>query len=309
MDNKYILKWDKLISEAKNALSNNDFELYSNLMAEAEQAASNYTDYCNRKYIANNFGLANHIFEDVLPSAFKNNKKLVKEFINTIKEDKNLLNQFQFYKTIKENTDNSLESKCSLINEALHLLHEQLKPSDIIKSNKKLATIIEKYDARPSEPISNDIINLYEDCNYLITHTKKLSNVNEINTALNNVASYLINHNKNTSVNENKANLLNLIEDFDKKYNNILTEEEKDLVKTIIDVKSEGADAKKMSLFNKLKNECLTNIDKMLIENISDDDKDGLIAIKEQLNHMNYNSESIVSDISKLLEIKDVLMN
>jgi hypothetical protein len=61
-------------------------------------------------------------------------------------------------------------------------------------------------------------------------------------------------------------------------------------------------------MFNKLKTECLTLIDKLMVES-SEDEKSGLDTIKNQIVDKNFCNETLVQDIAKLLEIRDILIN
>ena len=63
---------------------------------------------------------------------------------------------------------------------------------------------------------------------------------------------------------------------------------------------------KKEKLFNKFKNECIEKINSMLKE---DSENKELIGLKKQLEEQKFNKESIVKDIAKLLEIRDILMD
>ena len=65
---------------------------------------------------------------------------------------------------------------------------------------------------------------------------------------------------------------------------------------------------KRENLYNKFKNECVNTINKLL-EKASNDEKEGLLGIKEQLLNQQYCEETIVTDIAKLLEIRDVLLS
>ena len=73
-----------------------------------------------------------------------------------------------------------------------------------------------------------------------------------------------------------------MVENFEKKYNSLLNEEEKNFVKEIMDFKQGEKDEKKEKLFNRFKNECLNTINKLISEADSDE-KEGLLAIKEQI--------------------------
>ena len=130
--------------------------------------------------------------------------------------------------------------------------------------------------------------------------------MNYINENLNNVASYT---EKNYNfISEEKNNVFEDITKFDEKYNKLLNEEEKDFVKEIMSFKNNDNDKKKEILFNKFKNECL-NIINNLISESNDEDKYGLLEIKEQINNKQFCIDTLVKDMAKLLEIRDVLLN
>ena len=80
------------------------------------------------------------------------------------------------------------------------------------------------------------------------------------------------------------------------------------MVYDIMDHKSKDASSKREKLYNKFKNECIDTINKLL-ESVSNEDKEGLLSIKEQLLKQSFSEETIVQDIAKLLEIRDVLMS
>ena len=299
--NKYIVEWKDAFSKALTAMENKDFDLYEKLMEKANVAYENYKEDSRMTYECKNFGISNYIFESVLPSLFMTNKKAVKEFINTIKEDKNLLTQFQFYKTL-DKYSHELDSN-SYINESLSFVHNNINFKTIKESNLKLGSIIEKYGIKPTELIPDDKIKFFEDCDFLFKNKKKLTNLSEVNLRIKNVSESIKN---NTSINESKKDCMKLIEDFERRYNSLLNEDEKSFVKEIMDAKSGSNETKKANLFNKFKNECISIIDLMIKES-SEDDKDGLNAIKSQITEKTYCSENLVSDIAKFLEIRDIL--
>lgn len=303
-NNKYILQWRELVLKAAKALENKDFDLYDTLMNEANIAYDEYKRDSALTYECTNFGMANYIFEDALPKLFKSNKKAVKDFITTIKEDKNLLYQFQFYKALEKYNKN-IDSN-NYINEALEIVKNNINQKTLNESNGKLAKLITKYGIKPSETIPNESMELFESCDFLFKNKKRLTNLTTVNENINRVVNFT---EKNyNSINENKTNIYKLIEDFDKKYDSLLNEEEKSFVKEIMDFKKEDKDNKKEKLFNKFKNECLNTINKLISES-SEDEKEGLYAIKEQIESKEYCAETLVKDMAKLLEIRDILMS
>lgn len=303
--NKHIIRWNKIISEASNALENNDFLLYESLMENVNEAYKSYKKDRSLVYECSNFGLANYIFEDALPTLFKSNKNAVKEFISLVKEDKNLATQVRFYQALKK-YNSSLDAK-DYLNEMIELTTQNINPRTLNESMKKVSNIMKKHEIKPNERLSNELVGLFESCDYLFKNKKKLTNLSNVNEAFNNVVSYMQSHSEN-KVNESKKSFNTLIDEFEKKYGNMLSEAERDFVKEITQAKENDKNNKKEKLFNKLKNECLSLIDKLLSES-NDDDTSGLNAIKEQITSKDFCHETLVQDMAKLLEIRDILIN
>ena len=164
-ENKYILEWRNNILDAAKALNENNFSMYDKLMNEVSNNYNSYKRDVALTYECTNFGISNYIFEDALPSLFKTNKKVIKEFVNTIKEDKNLLNQHKFYqalKNINEHTDIH-----TYINEALLLVKEGIDIKTLNESNDKLSKIIKENGIRPSSEINEDVLKYFESCDFL----------------------------------------------------------------------------------------------------------------------------------------------
>lgn len=302
--NKYILLWSENIKKASEAMKEGSEINYRHHMEEADKAYEMYKKDVALTYECVNFGMANYIFEDALPRLFKTNNKAVKEFISTIKEDKNLRTQFNFYKAL-ENYNKDLDAK-EYISESLKLVNDNIDVKTIKESNSKLNKLIHKYGIKPMEFIPEDVKSLYESCDYLFTHKKNLNNLNQYTKNINSIIEYTsANYNK---INESKKDFTKLVEEFDKKYSKVLNEEEKSFVKEIMDWKSGDSSNKKEKLFNKFKNECISTVDKLLQE-ANTDEKDGLLTIKEQILNKMFCEETLVKDIAKLLEIRDVLMD
>ena len=303
--NKYITRWDKIINEAYNALESNDFSAYDTLMERAHETYENYKKDRSLVYECTNFGLANYVFEEALPQLFKNNKSAVKEYMSLVKEDKNLKTQLKFY-TAMRNYNNTLDAD-KYLTEMIELTANEVNPKTLQESNNKIANLIKKHEIKPNERLSDDMVGLYESCDYLFKNKRKLTNLSQVNEAFNTVVSYMKQH-PSTKMNESKNNFNALIEEFEKKYGNMLSEAERDFVKEITQAKENDRNNKKEKLFNNLKTECLSIIDKLLSESNADD-VDGLNAIKEQINAKNFCHETLVQDVAKLLEIRDILIN
>ena len=180
-ENQYIIEWRNNVLDAAKALNENDFSTYDKLMNIAESNYKLYKREVALTYECKNFGMANYIFEDALPQLFKSNKNAVKEFVNTIKEDKNLLSQFQFYKSLEKNNNNVDTSE--YVTETFNLACESIDMKSLKESNKKLSNIIKKYNIKPNDFIPEEKMKLYENCNYIFSTKKKLTNLMEMKTS------------------------------------------------------------------------------------------------------------------------------
>lgn len=303
--NNYIKKIGNYTIKMNEALQNKDFESYAILKSLQESIITDYKkeEDLKKERNTNNFGILNHIFEDALPKLFKTNKKAVKTFISTIKEDKNLLSQFQFYNAIRQY--DGKEDSDVFLNEILSLTKNNINCDTVVKSNEKLKNILIENNVISSDFINDETASLYENCNYILTKKKTVNNISRINECKSKVSEYMDSH--INILNEEKLNVLNMIKEYRVNLKANLTEEEQSLVKQITDFRTPLAEDNRKKLFNKFKNECLEYINEMLKES-NDEDKAALNGLKEQLTKQEYCAETIVKDIAKLLEIRDVLL-
>ena len=303
--NKYILQWRDKIIEADKCLQNDDFEGYESCIQKANEAYEQYKRDTELTYECKNFGMINHIFENALPKLYQKKQiKAIKDYITCIKEDKNLLSQFQFYKALGK-YDGSCDME-KYLHEAIALAKENIDKKTLKQSNKKLAKIISENNIKPNDFINEESLVFYDNCNTLLLKDKKLTNIIEMTETFNAVTSYIKDNPR--ALNENVFNPQQAIKEFTSKLNKTLTTEEKSFVEEIIDVKSKGASQRKEKLFNKFKNECIDLVNKLIKES-SSDDVVGLQEIKSQLQGKEFCLETIVQDMAQLLEIRDVLMS
>lgn len=306
---KYQKEFSNYISIMNEALKKNDFAAYN---AAKEMLEETIEDSKEEKALlkemeTNNFGILNHIFENELPTLFKSNKKAVREVIKTIKEDKNLLGQFNFYRIIKEQYKGEAATKYKaneLLEKLVKIVAEDVDASTIKASNKKLRKVMIENGIVPTKFVDNDSKALYESGNIILTKKKSTANMMPLIESYDAVCQYMENH-KNDKVNKAK-DIDTIIEEFENKLKDTLTESEISFVQQITDFRSPIAEQRKEKLFNKFKNECIDKINEMLKE---DSENIELKSLNSQIEEMKYNKESIVKDIAKLLEIRDILMD
>ena len=186
------------------------------------------------------------------------------------------------------------------------LLQNKIDYKTINESNKKLQKLVYKYGLAPEKKYTDDELKLFENCEYVLTHKKKISNLNEYSNSLNNISEYL--KTKVKPVNEEKVNIFNMIESYNKKYSTLLNEEEKSFVQEIASFKNGVNTERKQKFFESLKNECLNGINKLL-ETSSESEKHDLYAIKESINSKIFCEDTIVKDVAKLLELRDIILD
>lgn len=301
-NNPHMNQWYEYTQKMFDSMKNNNIEETDKYKELADAEYAKYKDFADKMWSCQNFGMCNESFINVLPTLFKTNKKAVNEITKLIKEDKNLNAQYKFFNSLN---NCSSEDTMSYLKESLELINNTIDKNTLKESNKKLINLLRKYQIVNEDEISNEKKELFENCDYLFTNNKTFNNLNEYTSKLSNVKKYIDN---NKSLNESKINVFKLIEDYDKKYSSLLNEEEKSFVQEIMDFKKKDNNNKKQSFFEKMKNECINGIDKLL-ENSNDTEKYELLSIKEEITNKQYCEETLVKDMAKLLEIRDIILD
>lgn len=299
---KYQQMWLDAMRKAASAMKSGDIEASENYMQEMEDAFERYKEACNYEdaTINSNFAALNTTLESVMPKLMVKNKKALRECVNLIKEDKNLLAQFKFCNSLRKfNCDTDAKD---YIKESLELVSKDINRKTLRESNRKLAKLMLKYKIKPGSDINESEIKFANNCDYLLTHKKTLNNLTEYTNNLKDASEYIV---ENKKENDKKVNVLAMAEQVEKKLNS-LNEAEQALVKDIMMANSSVAESRRQNLFNKIKNECIDKINKMISEN-NGEEKERLLNLKETIILKEYDKNSIVGDIAKLLEIGAVL--
>ena len=309
MKNKgYNKEFSNYLNIMKEALNRDNFDAY---VAAKEMLDEAIEERKHEKKLAeelntNNFGILNHIFEERLPELFKSDKKAVRDVIKLIKEDKNLLGQFKYYNAIRNYNGKIAESLgVDVVSDKLNEAASKAIDKDtVIKSNSKLRRLMKEHNIIPIDFMSDEEKKLYESGHNILTKKDGIGNVMTIAESVKNIRGYMDKH-KNDLVKES-VDPDKLIKEFKENLKNTLTESEMSFVKQITDWRSPIAEQRKEKLFNKFKNECIDKINEMLKEDAENAELKGL---NDQINEMKYNKETIVTDIAKLLEIRDILLD
>lgn len=259
-----------------------------------------------RQYIeTKNFGIVNSIIENSLPSIFKGKegRKIAKEYISLIKEDKNLSSQYQLYNTLLEKKNvHSMDDEKTLdfVKEVVDICLESINQKELKKSNEKLVSFLQSHNINESVDVT-DILPVCEAIEFVITNKKKISNLVKYNENINIIKEHLMNkedENFNDIVNEEEDVV---VKEFNEKHGTSFVKEQREMVNDLL------SEDKKQGVFDKCKNNCLESINNLLSIAPSQDLKETLLNYKEKLLNKQYNENTVVEDVANLLELNDLL--
>ena len=306
---KYKEEFSNYISIMKEALERENFEAYDAAKVMLDESIEERKEQKALEDQVNttNFGILNHIFEERLPELFKNNKKAVRAVIKTIKEDSNLMGEFNYYNVIKQYKGKIAETlePNTIIMKLNEAIVATINKDTVLESNKKLRKVLKENNIMPADFIDEETKKLYESGHNILTkRLKAINNVVVIAESNKNISDYMNKH-KNDVIKES-VDPDKLIRQYKEKLKDTLTESEMSFVQQITDWRSPIAEQRKEKLFNKFKNECIEKLNSMLKE---DSENAELKALNSQISEMKFNKDNIVGDIAKLLEIRDILMD
>jgi hypothetical protein len=179
-NNKYQEEFSNYINIMSEALQKDDYKAYEYAKDILEETIeeSKHEKELMKEMDTTNFGVLNHIFENELPTLIKTNKKAVKDVINTIREDKNLKSQFDFYNVIKEQYNSKhaeIVTPEVVLAKLTEIVGESIDLKTIKASNKKLKDVMVENNIIPSDFVDEESKKLYESGNVILT-TKKTTN-------------------------------------------------------------------------------------------------------------------------------------
>ena len=236
--------------------------------------------------------------------------KIMRKYVKTIKENKDLKKVFSFYDFVEKlNVDSN--NRWTYINEGLKCL-ENIDKKNYKKGINELGNIVSEgiklsnMNRNTIEENINNINKVYESIEYLALEKMTLKNINEYVNAKKIISEFL--DNKTTVIKESydtqKTNkeLINNINDE-------LSEIDETWMRELIEniTLNNIANNNNKVLFESYKNDCL-----MIIENIINNDKDvedksKMFSLKEKLDVKEYSTETFNNDIINLAELKHIL--
>lgn len=255
-----------------------------------------------------NFGLIKNCFNSILSENIGRNstevKALFKSYLKLIKENEILKTQFLIYKNIEDKIELSESNAVEFVKQNIALM-SKFSNKEIKEANNLLESKIPSSFKLEEAYVNEELKDLHENISKLILTNKSASNIDEIVEATLDVAKY-INKNEARVITEDlgipNSLLSNIaVDKFNEKYET-LDESYKTAVKLIMesDIKARG------EFFSESVKTCLGLINTKLKDSDSTV-KESLLAAKENLLGREFNDETFVKDISKILELSEDL--
>lgn len=251
-----------------------------------------------------------NIFEEVSDKLYetKKGKTLIKNFVKTIKENKDLKNVYKLYSTLKRST--GLENPSLFLQESISLS----KPNDTVKyeeSLEKLRGIVKECvtEANVTSDVVNGLINGYkgslnESIDYIMNNDKSFKNLNEYVGAMGNIIGHLSTEKCERKTIDESKTVNDLVNELDHIIGEGMEPWESRVVKDIAMLQITGKDKKE--LFEEYKEKCISTIDEG-IENLDTEKASRLNEMKTRLNAKEYNEETVNEDLLKLSELCETL--
>lgn len=263
-----------------------------------------------------NFGTLKDIFLEKLIESHTTNdnsgKVLYKNFLKILKESETLRTAFIVFKNLESKTINTEISATEYLKESISLFDKYRGNKSLPTECKKLQNLLESYDVDYSKKETKPLHKYIQD---LITTKKDVTNLEKIHESKSNVISWLmsekniVNESEDTIINKNidpKKFLGIAVQKFNEKYQESLTEEEKNILKVL----RENDEEKNKTLVSDLIKETISLVN----QNLKDYDsnvtiKAKLLETKDLIYQMIENNDSSSSKVLKLYELKNNLKN
>ena len=234
------------------------------------------------------FGYLKECFEYMAPSLYeyKEGKKILKSYINTIRENKNLKELHKIYENIRKaskdgDLDFFIENFVGYNSEAF--LYESF-------NNNELSLPEEK-------------VNVNYAIDYVCENKLNGSNITNYSAAIKIIKEEIEKHDSSNIFNKTaKKDNNTVVKEFNEKYNN-LDEAEKKVVSEIVN------NANPEAIFESYKNKCKEKIEEKKEEFVKQNDTNSvsrLESILEQINKKKYSEESLVEDITNIIDITNI---
>lgn len=297
----------KLLTEAITLYENNDvqaaYEKYQKAgkyLGEASHLFETEDGKLSMVYGGNrNFGVIYKVFENNTKELLKSksSKKQLAKILNTIMENKVLMDEFSVYNAFTNPTD--VEDAGKYVDESISLIRHY-SPETLKENNDKLINVIKECKLDENVSLTDEETDLFEAIEYLIINEKQFSNLGEYAKIQKKLCEHV---NNNNFIKGDRPDFDELYErkagELVRKHENELNEEE---IKLIRDVTTNENKARKLFVENQAR------VVELLKKEIDKgDDTDSWKSILESISKKTFNKDTALTDIAEFIEMKNEL--
>lgn len=278
---------------------------------EACDKRAEFINMCNRanELSERSFGYIKEAFESLAPELFetKKGKKIMKKYAETISENKNLSSLHTIYENIRKMHNGSdIDFFVNEISSKNWEINKNTVTEDVNKVGKVLAEAYIMVGNKSEELLPSTNKKLDNALEFIAENKKTNKNIAEYSDAVKVIREYIESkegEETNNSYGDIDATAENLINGFNEKYSNELSENEKNMLKEL----SESDN--KESVFNKYKASCQEKLDEEIKKFINDGDSESankMKKIQEQVGKKVFSEDTVGADICNLMEMMDI---
>ena len=296
------------INKINTLKTRNELETYRKEINEAIDNRLKFIALCEEANSASeqSFGFIKEAFENIAPELFKSKegKTIIQKYTKTIREGKALKSLHSLYESIrKTGADADLNFFVNKITNDNTLIKASVLESERKKLGKILAegmlmvgNDVSKYMPQTNNAFDNAI-------EYIAENKSTIKNVAEFSDAVKIIKENVSKHTNKTNVFESvniETLTSNLIEEFNKKYDAILSEDEKHIIRTI------NTSPNKEELFNSFKDTCLRKLSEAKTKYSVDGDSEATKRINgviEKIENKTFVVENIVADVCGFMDL------
>lgn len=285
------------------------------LKEEIDRILSNRIDESKRNNIINlvdelPIGTANCLFESVTDKLFstKKGKALIGKYVRTVKENKDLCCELSLCNFV--NRPSCVCDTTFYLAEAVKLC-KGASNFNCQMAEKKAKEVVKEClrEAQATIDEMQDVIQKYNSINesvdFIVKNQKSFGTLTDFTNNYGVVANYVNEHKPTKVVNENSnKSVKELVAELNEAFNNGLTEWENRVIKDLSFADMSKTDKKE--LFEAYKQGCLDVLNER-IEESAVEDKSQMFSMKTQLESKQYNADTVVDDLFKFSELKDVI--
>jgi hypothetical protein len=191
-----------------------------------------------------------------------------------------------------------------LVDECIGIL-QTLDKQVVSEENQRLVKYLKSKGVELVEDYENKTLHEHiHNLGFTVKNAKNIDSIVESRVFVNNYSKPLNESKGSVEVYANKFLGPAMVEKFNEKYAEKLSETERKAFKVIL----EGTEEEKKELYNGTLRECIDLVNETLNQECTIDEKEKFLQVKDKLLRFEYNTENYVSEMSKIAYLKSILI-